>query len=128
MIRLQSYIRPRCFDKADLKRRIGMLQGFAKEAGRDRDEIEISGLVIVTMASGKSQADAAVRATASRMGFPDEETARRAPVFLMGTPDEVKRELRSRIEDFGMTYHMVVPMSEESHELFVNKVMPEFAR
>jgi probable F420-dependent oxidoreductase len=116
------------FDKAELKRRIGMLQGFAKEAGRDPNQIEISGLVIVTMASGKSQADAAVRDTAARMGFPDEETARRAPVFLMGTPDEVKRELRSRIEDFGMTYHMVVPMSEESHELFVKKVMPEFAR
>ena len=115
------------FDKAELKRRIGMLHGFAKAAGRDPNQIEISGLVIVTMASGKSEADAAVRKTASMMGFPDEATARRAPVFLMGTPDEVKRELRSRIEDFGMTYHMVVPMSDESHELFVKKVMPEFA-
>ncbi len=116
------------FTKAELKRRIGMLQAFTRKAGRNPDQIEIGGLTIVVMAGGKSEADAAVRATAAQMGFPDEETARRAPVFLMGTPDEVKRELRSRIEEFGMTYHIVVPMSDESHELFVKKVMPEFAR
>jgi probable F420-dependent oxidoreductase len=115
------------FDKAELKRRIGMLHEYAKKAGRKPEQIELSGLVIVVMANGKSEADAAVRETASRFGFPGEEAARRAPVFLMGTPDEVKRELRSRIEESGITYYMVVPMSDESHDLFVKKVMPEFA-
>ncbi|HTY56463.1 MAG TPA: LLM class flavin-dependent oxidoreductase, partial [Candidatus Binataceae bacterium] len=116
------------FDNAALKKRIAMLQRFAQEAGRNSDQIELSGLVIVNMANDKSQADAVVRETAKSFSFPDEETARRAPVFLMGTPDEVKRELRWRIEEFGITYYMVVPMSDESHQLFVQRVMPEFVR
>jgi len=45
---------------------------------------------------------------------------------LIGTPDEVKRELRSRIEDFGMTYYIVFPTSPESRDLLVHEVMPEF--
>jgi probable F420-dependent oxidoreductase len=115
------------FDKSELKRRIQMLQRFAKEAGRDPNEIEISGWAALTVSSNKSQADAAVRATVSDMGFPNEEAARRSPVLLIGTPDEVKRELRSRIEDLGMTYFIVFPTSEESLQIFVKEVMPEFA-
>ena len=60
------------------------------------------------------------------MGFVNEESARNSPVLLMGTPDEVRRELRSRIEDFGMTYYIVFPTSEESRDLLVKEIMPEF--
>jgi len=38
----------------------------------------------------------------------------------------VKREIRSRIEEIGMTYFVVLPDSEESHELLAKEVMPEF--
>jgi len=44
----------------------------------------------------------------------------------MGTPDEVKRELRSRIEDFGMTYYIVFPTTPETRDLLVKEIMPEF--
>jgi probable F420-dependent oxidoreductase len=115
------------FDKADVKRRIAMLRGFAKDAGRDPDSIEISGIVMLSIARSKSDADAAIKATASGMGFPGADAARNSPVLLMGTPDEVKRELRSRIEDFGMTYYIVFPTSTESRDLLVNEIMPEFA-
>jgi probable F420-dependent oxidoreductase len=114
------------FDKAEIKRRIGMLHAFAKEAGRDPGSVEISGIVLLSLAREKSAADAAVRATASSMSFRSEESARSSPVLLMGTPDEVRRELRSRVEDFGMTYFIVFPTSPESGELLVNEVMPEF--
>jgi probable F420-dependent oxidoreductase len=116
------------FDGPELKQRIQMLHRFAKEAGRDPNEIEIGGLVALTVAKSKSDAEAAVRATVSQMGFPNEEAVRRAPVMLIGTPDEVKRELRSRIEETGMTYFIVFPTSEETVELFANQVMPEFRR
>lgn len=116
------------FDTPELKRRIQMLQGFAREAGRDPDQIEIGGLVALTVTKDKSRADAALRETVAQRGFPNEEAARHAPVLLIGTPDEVKRELRSRIEDTGMTYFIVFPTSEESVELFAKQVMPEFAR
>jgi len=39
----------------------------------------------------------------------------------------VKRELRSRIEEFGMTYFIMFPASAESRELLVKQVMPEFS-
>jgi probable F420-dependent oxidoreductase len=114
------------FDKAEIKRRIAMLQGFAKDAGRPPDAVEISGIVLLSIARSKSEADAALRTTAAGMGFPGEEAARNSPVLLMGTPDEVRRELRSRIEDFRMTYYIVFPTSSESRDLLVSEVMPEF--
>lgn len=114
------------FDKAEIKRRIAMLHGFAKEAGRAPGSIEISGIVLLTLARAKSVADAAVKAAVSSMGFPSEESARNSPVLLMGTPDEVRQELRSRIEEFGMTYFIVFPTSTESRDLLVSEIMPEF--
>src|SRR5262245_18424853 len=92
------------FDKAELKRRIDMLHGFVADAGRAPGSVEVSGIAMVNLSRSKSAADAAVKATASAMGFPNEEAARNSPVLLMGTSEEVRRELRSRIEEFGMTY------------------------
>ncbi len=115
------------FDKAEIKRRIEMLRGFTKEAGRDPASVEISGIVVLSLAREKSVADAAVKATASSMGFPSEEAARKSPVLLMGTPDEVRRELRSRIEELGMTYYIVFPTTPESRDILVRDIMPEFS-
>jgi len=115
------------FDKPNLKRRIETLRRLTVESGREADAIEISGLAMARLSSSKSEIDAAVRETASGMGFPGEQAARSSPVLLMGTPEEVKRELRSRIEDFGMTYLIMFPASAESRELLVKDVMPEFS-
>jgi probable F420-dependent oxidoreductase len=115
------------FDKQEIKRRISMLRGFTKDAGRDPASLEISGIVVLTIARDKGVADAAVKATASSMGFPSDEAARKSPVLLMGTPDEVRRELRSRIEEFGMSYFIVFPTTTESRDLLVSEIMPEFS-
>ncbi|MGH7966170.1 MAG: LLM class flavin-dependent oxidoreductase [Candidatus Binatia bacterium] len=112
------------FDTAELKRRIAMLQKFTKEAGRNPQDIEIGGLVFLNMS--RNTGDAALRNMATHLGFPNLETAYHSPVMLMGTPDEVRRELKSRIENIGMTYYIVAPASEESRELFAKEVMPEF--
>jgi probable F420-dependent oxidoreductase len=114
------------FDKHDLTRRIGMLRRLAVESGRAADEIELSGLTMVRMSRSKSEMDVAARQTASAMGFPNEEAARNSPVLLIGTPEEAKRELRSRIEQFGMTYFITIPASAESRDLLVKELMPEF--
>jgi probable F420-dependent oxidoreductase len=114
------------FTKAELKRRIAMLHGFVADAGRAPGSVEISGIAMVNLSRSKSEADGAVKALASSMGFANEEAARNAPVALIGTPDEVRRELRSRIEEFGMTYYVVFPASTESRDLLVKEVMPEF--
>src|SRR5215510_8947116 len=114
------------FDKAELKRRIDMLHGFVADAGRAPGSVEVSGIAMVNISRSKSTADAAVKATAAAMGFPNDEAVRNAPVALIGTPEEVRRELRSRIEEFGLTYYIVFPRSEESRDLLVREIMPEF--
>jgi probable F420-dependent oxidoreductase len=114
------------FTKAEIKRRIDMLHGFVADAGRAPGSVEISGIAMVNLSRSKSEADAAVKAVGSAMGFPNEEATRNAPVLLIGTPEEVRRELRSRIEEFGMTYYIVFPRSEESRDLLVKEIMPEF--
>lgn len=112
------------FDTAELKKRIAMLQKFTKEAGRKPQDIEIGGMVFLNMS--KNAGDASLQKMATMLGFPDLETAYRSPVMLLGTPDEVRRELRARIENTGMTYFLVAPASEESRNLFAKEVMPEF--
>jgi len=115
------------FDKADLKKRIGNLRGFLKAAGRAEDSVELSVISMVSISRSKADCEAALARTATGMGFPNVEAARDSPVLLFGTPDEVKRELRSRIEELGTTYYIVFPSSEESGDLLVKEIMPEFA-
>jgi probable F420-dependent oxidoreductase len=115
------------FDKDNLKRRIQTLQRLAVQSGRAADAVEISGLAMVRLSHSKSEIEAAAGQTASAMGFPNEEAVRNSPVMLFGTPAEVKRELRSRIEEFGMTYFIVIFGSAESRDLMVKEVMPEFS-
>jgi probable F420-dependent oxidoreductase len=115
------------FTKAVLKRRIAQLKTLAEEAGRDPDSIELASLVFATIARDKDRADAAVRQNAARMGFPSEDAVRNSPGLLMGTAEEVKRELRSRIDDFGLTFFTAAHFGQESYEIFVKEIMPEFA-
>ncbi|HKV54500.1 MAG TPA: LLM class flavin-dependent oxidoreductase [Candidatus Binataceae bacterium] len=115
------------FDKPEIKRRIAMLRRFVTEAGRDPASVEISGIAMLRIARSKSEIDAAVHQTASAMGFPNDEAARNSPVLLMGTPDEVRRELRARIEELGMTYYIVFPSTAETSELLAGGLMPEFS-
>jgi probable F420-dependent oxidoreductase len=112
------------FTPAELKRRIGMLHKFTREAGRDPKSIELGSIVFVSLS--RKSGEPGLQKMAHRLGFPDLATAQRAPVALMGTPDEVKRELQARIADVGMTYYILAPASAETYDLFVKEVMPEF--
>lgn len=112
------------FDMARLKRKIATLHGFARELGRDPEEIELGALVLLGLS--RDPADAQLRGMAAKLGFPDYATAQRSPVVLLGTPDEVRRELRARIEQTGITYYIFAPATAESQELFAKEVMPEF--
>lgn len=122
-INLQNMVK---FDKPRLKSKIALLSELAQAAGRAPDAIEIGTFGSLTMSPSKSEVDAAVAATAKMMGFPSDEAARNSPAMLFGTPDEVKREVRSRIEEFGLTY-FIFSGSRETIELFATEVMPEFS-
>jgi len=115
------------FDKNEVKRRIEMVHGFAQAAGR-KDAIELSAMSFVLTAKDKTMADAMVNATAQALGIQDVEAARSSPQVLVGTIDEVKRELTWRIEYLGMTCFFLNFMAMDTMELFAKEVMPAFVR
>ena len=113
------------FDMATLKQRIAVLHKLMREGGRDPAEMELGGLLLLGLS--RKANDPALRDMASHLGFPSYESAQAAPVAILGTPDEAKREIHKRIKETGVTYFMFVVSSEASQELFVKDVMPEFA-
>jgi alkanesulfonate monooxygenase SsuD/methylene tetrahydromethanopterin reductase-like flavin-dependent oxidoreductase (luciferase family) len=112
------------FDMDELKRRIALLHGFMREAGRDPGAIEMGGLLLLGLSRDAN--DPVLRNLAKRLGFADYATAQRAPVALLGTPDEVRRELASRIAATGITYYIVFAATPDTQELLVSEVMPAF--
>jgi probable F420-dependent oxidoreductase len=116
------------FDKRVLGERIAMIREFAKAAGRAPDAIELSGMSFVVTAKEKSQADMMVKMVAQTMGVGDVEAARRSPMVLAGTIDEVKREVRERIEKFGITFFALNFPVPDMVELFAREIMPEFLK
>jgi probable F420-dependent oxidoreductase len=114
------------FDKPALARKIETLRGCAKAAGRDPGAIEISGNSFLLMARDKSQAEAMMQATAAAMQIPDIEAARRSPQVLAGTIEDVKREIRSRIETLGVTYFFLSFLMPDAMDMFAKEIMPEF--
>lgn len=111
-------------DTPELKKRIGMLHSYMEERGRDPQQMELGALMVLHLT--RDPADAALAQTATFVGFPDADTVLRSPLMLMRTPDKVKRDLHTRIEEMGLTYTIVIPVSTESQDLFVKEVMPEF--
>lgn len=113
------------FDMAELKRRIALLHQFMGEAGRDPASMELGGLLLLGMSRDKN--NPVLRQMATNLGFPDYASAQRAPVALLGTPDEVKREIEQRIAATGVTYYIVFAATPETHDLLVQDVMPAFS-
>ena len=105
-----------------LKSKIAQLHQYMDQAGRDPGEIELGGIILVAMS--EDSADESLRGIATQLGFPDYLSAQRSPIALLGTPDEVINELRTRIDETGMSYYIIIAMTPESQALFVAKVMP----
>jgi alkanesulfonate monooxygenase SsuD/methylene tetrahydromethanopterin reductase-like flavin-dependent oxidoreductase (luciferase family) len=112
------------FNMRVLKSRIALLHNMMRDVGRNPDDIELGGLALLGLSKDKN--DPSLRDMASHLGFPDYETAQGAPVALLGTADEVRKELRKRIDETGVTYYIFVMATPGSEEIFAKDVMPEF--
>ena len=110
------------FDMAKMKDCIARLHQYCHEIDRDPAEIELGGISFVALSTDSD--DPALRDIASFLGFPDYETAQRAPVALLGTPHEVKQRLAQRNEETAVTYYILAISSPESQDLFAQEVMP----
>lgn len=109
-----------------LRPKIKTFREIVRSAGRSVDSVELSGFSNVAIAEDRSTADAMISYIQKSSGMPSTETIRRAAFFLAGTAEDARREIRSRIEDLGITYFVLVFPSIESMEFFANRVMPEF--
>jgi probable F420-dependent oxidoreductase len=114
------------FDKAELKRRIGILHDFARAAGRDVGAIEICAIVSATVSWEAKVAEATAADIAKSMGFASAQAVQESPMFLVGTPGQLQREIKSRCAELGISYYVMAFMAEDDRELFARQVMPEF--
>ncbi|MGO9058545.1 MAG: LLM class flavin-dependent oxidoreductase [Candidatus Binataceae bacterium] len=116
------------FNKASLRRKVDELRKLTRQAGRPRDAVEISASSSLFIAKAKGEAEGVALRVARSMGIPDREAARQAPGVIWGTPEEVKDELRSRIDELGITHFPLYFGTPEGIELFAREVLPAFAQ
>jgi probable F420-dependent oxidoreductase len=113
------------FDKPRLKRKIAMLHELAAAAGRAPESIELSSLCTLMLSREKSEADGAAAGMMRAIGFPSPEAVRESPSVLCGTPEQVLQELRSRVEELGITY-FILSGGAAAIDLFATEIMPAF--
>lgn len=116
------------FNKDSLKRKVKELRALTEQAGRPRDAVEISVSSSLFIARDKGEAEKTALRVAKSMGIPDKDSARQAPGVIWGTPKEVIKELRSRIEDVGITHFPLYFGTPEGIDLFALEVLPAFAQ
>jgi probable F420-dependent oxidoreductase len=115
------------FTRKQFRERVDLFYDAARAAGRDAAKLEVSTLSYMLMSQDKSQADQMLAASAQEAKT-DIETARRAITYVSGTPDEVRREIRSRYEELDLSYFSFYFSSREMLSMFATEVIPEFVK
>ncbi len=113
------------FDMSVLKKRIAVLHELMAEEGRKPEEIELGGLALLGLSRKKD--DQSLKDLASHLGFSDYAGAQNAPVTLLGTAEEVRKELHKRVSETGVTYYIFVMANPETQEIFEKDVLPDFS-
>lgn len=116
------------FDTARFEDRIGFLRRAAEEAGRDPEEIEILEYCAFTrVTEGPAETEKILGRLAKAVrGEP--AALRKAPLVLVGTPEEIACELEERSERFGIGGVVVTDPSRQTLEVLGKEVVPRLAR
>ncbi|MFT4596369.1 MAG: putative F420-dependent oxidoreductase [Paracrocinitomix sp.] len=112
------------FDRARLRQRIELLHQLFDDAERDPATVELSGFVLANISTDENHPR--FERLATRLGFDSLDAARRSPVALIGTPEQVIEELHDRAERDGIRYFIVVATSLETQELLADEIIPAF--
>lgn len=98
----------------------------ARAAGRDPAAIAMSSIVFMLMITDTSAAGDAVAANVGPMFGVDAATARRVPLALIGTPDEIVAELKRRQREWGVTLTIVSGGQRDAATIarFAREIMP----
>ena len=113
------------FDMSVLKKRIAVLHELMAAEGRKPEEVELGGLALLGLSRKKD--DQSLKDLASHLGFGDYASAQAAPVTVLGTAQEVRKELHKRISETGVTYYIFVMANPETQEIFEKDVLPDFS-
>jgi probable F420-dependent oxidoreductase len=114
------------FSKAVLRQRVDTVRAHCRDINRDFEEIEIGNFVLGLVSENESAVRQYLEAIASAQGFKDAAAVRQTAMTIAGTPAQVIRELRDRIETVGATYFIFNFADLASIEVFGKKVIPEF--
>jgi probable F420-dependent oxidoreductase len=114
------------FSKDSVRAKVEILRRLTIAAGRPADAIEISASSSIFVSEKPGEAETAALRAAMAMGIPTKEAARQAPGVMWGTPAELRAEIRSRIDQVGITHFPLYFGSPGGLELFAREVLPEF--
>lgn len=114
------------FDARKLADKISAFQDLVTRHGRPVESVRLSSFSVLSVRAPHS-APGVPRAV-QRLGFHDEASARHSPVVLYGTPGQIREEIDRRVAEFGLSYFVVVPSTEDCRRLFVEEVLPAFRR
>jgi len=104
--------------------KIDFVRAEAARAGRDPQAIEISNFVFIMMMADSAAASGSMReAVGGGLGL-SADAAARAPMALIGTPDEMVAELRRRMVDWEMREVVFQFQDEAVVRRFAREVLP----
>jgi probable F420-dependent oxidoreductase len=107
-----------------VREKVSWVRSAAESVGRNPDEIELNALVFVTNIS--DDPSGLRRALAESTGMTTDQVAD-CPLFLTGSPSEIRERLQKRREESGISYVVIQGEQPEMLEQFAHAVVSELA-
>jgi probable F420-dependent oxidoreductase len=117
----------RRFTLERFQRKAARVRALAEAARRDPAAISLSAMFFVQIADSEAETRALVDAVATRYGLTPAE-AERIPLFLMGTPAQLRERLAERIAFLGVDYAVLQFAGLEPLARFAGEVLPALRR
>jgi probable F420-dependent oxidoreductase len=114
------------FDEAAFVAKGAFVRAEAEQAGRDPDAITMSSIVFMLMITDTEEAGDAAAAGLAPMFGVDPAGAKRVPLALIGTPDQIVDELRRREREWGVGLTIISGTRRDAATIgrFMREILP----